>query len=34
MDISSYIPSITVADPRRGHNPTLWGIEIVKKWLI
>ena len=36
MGISSYIPSITVADPGRGHNHTLWGIclEVVKKWLI
>ena len=28
MDISSYIPSITVADPGRGHNANLWGIDI------
>ena len=38
MGISSYIPSnsITVADPRRGHNANLWGIdiEVVEKWLI
>ena len=36
MGISSYIPIITVADPGRGHNANLWGIEIevVEKWLI
>ena len=36
MGISSYmyIHSITVADPGRGRNLTLWDIEVVQKWLI